>query len=647
MRLASMAISNYLSFGEDGCEVQFEGCTGLVGENNAGKSNLMRAVRLLCEGRAATIGRTSFYREKAERPIEVAGVFVGLTAREKAELTPWLCGDELKLRRQFELAEDGEEDDEEKAETSIWCVVRRPKEEWLDHDAINMEVVKKMSGEAQQLVIGDTCFADKVANPDKPTVKAWKDAAAWFRAHRAEAIEWRDEEKPNPKGLRQVLQHWLPEVIHVQAVRELADEAKVLKTNPFGRIVARLVSSIPEEDRGVMQAGLAEPLARLNREAGEQRLPSFGTLDQELNKRLREHMECDLDVRVEPPDMESLIRDCVRLYADDGGHVTDVAHKGHGLQRAVIFALFRAYADREQIFGAGAGSERSCVFLIEEPELYLHPHLQRASFGTLRRLGESRDQVVYSTHSPLFVDASLFDLIRIVRSDGGAGERRTRVSDLPMQALVDDALARGDDACTPEAIREEYANACDVRHGEGLFAKRVLVVEGQSEEAALPLYAEAVLGHSLDRDSVSVVCSGGVGGVPRLCRVYGGLGVPFYPLVDWHGGTTEVSVRQVADLFGQALPEAPCTQIGPEWGVLEEKWEAQCEAEIPGYAELVAAAQATTQCDSKPVIARCIARELVRRGAGEGNPASYVPQFVREIIERGTACELHPGVLKT
>ncbi|MEM3627424.1 MAG: AAA family ATPase [Candidatus Bathyarchaeia archaeon] len=59
---------------------------------------------------------------------------------------------------------------------------------------------------------------------------------------------------------------------------------------------------------------------------------------------------------------------------------------------------------------------------IEEPELYQHPDRQRYLARALSKLTEQgipgvakQIQVIYSTHSPLFIDLEHFDSIRIFR----------------------------------------------------------------------------------------------------------------------------------------------------------------------------------------------------------------------------------------
>ncbi|NIN69983.1 MAG: AAA family ATPase, partial [Anaerolineae bacterium] len=61
--------------------------------------------------------------------------------------------------------------------------------------------------------------------------------------------------------------------------------------------------------------------------------------------------------------------------------------------------------------------ERTTVFAIEEPELYLHPQCQRTYRSVFTEIAGGVDQVIYSTQSSLFVDIGRFDEVCIMRRE--------------------------------------------------------------------------------------------------------------------------------------------------------------------------------------------------------------------------------------
>lgn len=71
----------------------------------------------------------------------------------------------------------------------------------------------------------------------KPNVGTWKQKAKEFMEEYKYAIPFSLKEIENPKGYPGVLKGALPEFIYVPAVRDISDEAKVSRNNPFGQLI--------------------------------------------------------------------------------------------------------------------------------------------------------------------------------------------------------------------------------------------------------------------------------------------------------------------------------------------------------------------------------------------------------------------------
>lgn len=83
-----------------------------------------------------------------------------------------------------------------------------------------------------------------------------------------------------------------------------------------------------------------------------------------------------------------------------------IAERGTGFQSAMVLGILRYVASRsDQTAG-------KVVFVIEEPEAFLHPQTQRAMAKILRDIS-SDAQLLVTTHSPVLVDS--FSVRRIVR----------------------------------------------------------------------------------------------------------------------------------------------------------------------------------------------------------------------------------------
>ncbi len=78
-------------------------------------------------------------------------------------------------------------------------------------------------------------------------------------------------------------------------------------------------------------------------------------------------------------------------YNRERGSYLPVTKLGKGMRSIYILSLLEAYIDEK--------NRNSCMILMEDPEIFLHPKLQKAAGEVLYRLSK-KNQVVFSTHSP-------------------------------------------------------------------------------------------------------------------------------------------------------------------------------------------------------------------------------------------------------
>ncbi|WP_352449778.1 MULTISPECIES: AAA family ATPase [unclassified Mesorhizobium] len=122
--------------------------------------------------------------------------------------------------------------------------------------------------------------------------------------------------------------------------------------------------------------------------------------------------------------------------------------------------------------------------LIEEPEAHIHTHIQKTLFD---KLNYPNTQVIYSTHSPHISEVSNVENINILGRVGGrceAFQPATRLTPLEV----------GNIQRYLDAVRSNL-----------LFAKSVILVEGDAEEILMPIIIKKVLGVSLDELGVSLI----------------------------------------------------------------------------------------------------------------------------------------------
>lgn len=153
------------------------------------------------------------------------------------------------------------------------------------------------------------------------------------------------------------------------------------------------------------------------------------------------------------------------------------------------------------------------VVLIEEPELFLPPQVQRYLYRLLRRLAEKGNQVLYSTHSPSFLNVARLDEIVFTDFEPDSGTTFTQPEPVP-----------------PDEEFRAYSEF-DAARSELFLARAAVLVEGQTERLALPFVFQA-LGHDPDREGISIIECGGKPNIPVIARVARAVGVPFLAVHD-------------------------------------------------------------------------------------------------------------------
>jgi predicted ATP-dependent endonuclease of OLD family len=199
----------------------------------------------------------------------------------------------------------------------------------------------------------------------------------------------------------------------------------------------------------------------------------------------------------------------LELYVDEMGIESPAGEVGSGLQSAIVVGIFRTY---EELKKSGA------IFVVEEPEIFLHPQKARYFAGVLARLADQGNQVMVSTHSPVFVQIDRPETVAVVRRTAEKGTWVRKAAKVDLAATERQALR----------LMTEF----DAQRNELFFAKRVMFVEGMTEKVALPLAFRA-LGFDVNREGISVVECGGKTKLSLFVRVAKALEIPYVALVDY------------------------------------------------------------------------------------------------------------------
>lgn len=625
MRLSYVKIQNFKSCRN--VELEIGGLHALVGSNNAGKSNILHALDFLFNPSVKKLSEDSFWNKRTDLGIRVEAVFTDLDEHEKQKLDPYLSSDgSFFIAREAILSvkDSSSEFDNQESKYLINQQYKKsiPNIDWLQLDLINGQRIGEWWENKDELIVKGHKFADYFQS--KPTVSDWKKQAQKFIDEHSQDIEFIDKWIANPQGYANVFKNSLPCFVMVPAVKDVSDESKGTKSSPFGKLIYSIIDQISAAHRKQIKSLINEITNHLNRNDQETRIPIITQTEQELKYLLNDIFpNCDLEIQFETPSFEMLMS-TPKIFIDDGLK-NSVENKGHGLQRAVIFAILRRYADLVSV--TDSGEKKRMIIAIEEPELYMHPQAQRTLRSVFKRIADSGDQVIYSTHSSLMVDVAYFDeIIRVENVKERYESFDTNVSyayQITMQKLIQDLSIRYPNTNPSDlSIREHYSNAYNPRRNEGFFATRIVLVEGMTEEYSLPIYADHIEGCSFDPQGVSVVDCGGKCSMDRLYRIFNELHIPCYIIIDYDHGNKDYDIVQkskdLLKLTGEQDEYHPTLYISDKIAYFPQTFEAYLKTIFSDYDILVDEARSSLGIKSdgsKPLIGRYIARKKCMKDA--------------------------------
>lgn len=220
------------------------------------------------------------------------------------------------------------------------------------------------------------------------------------------------------------------------------------------------------------------------------------------------------DLGIKLPDSRHALRGMLKeavITSRDEIEVS-IAERGTGFQSAMVLGILRYVSSRSN---QTAGR---VVFVIEEPEAFLHPQTQRAMEKILRDIS-SDAQLLVTTHSPVLVDS--FSVRRIVR--------------LPLSPSGMSYEAKRQELS--EAEEGRLSRYCDATNSELVFANAVILVEGHGDKLLVDYLLERITGGAGGHYAmgITVIEASSIDNIPHLVRLAQLFGVRAYIITDKDG----------------------------------------------------------------------------------------------------------------
>ncbi len=663
MRIKSVFIKNFKTFDDKGIALSLANLTAMIGENSIGKSNVLEALDLFFNFSKSKVHTGCFHHDDVGKDIEIGVEFTDFTDREKNifkihidDITKTLTISQkicVKLPEGSSLENvDPDDFDYEESKHGSKYIASNDFEwaNWTDKNPSKANIKKWWKND---LLVGDFDFKSIFEGEGEPSQEEYKKNIWWLWDNHFDAIP-KEKKIGDEKvlGWKSKLKSNLPKYFYVPAVKSIDDDLKVLKNNPFGEMVSWLSDNITKEIKSDFETKaqklVKDSLAKIDLdENGESKMAFINT---QINENLGDCLDCSLEIKFGEPKLSDIVFPAPRLIADDG-YRSDIVQKGHGVQRLCILSLLRTYND----FKRKNNSELSSVILaIEEPEIYLHPPIKRYTYKMLRELSEGDDQILYTTHDDYFVSVENFDEIRLFRKFAKKGEKvRSKVYEFSVEQLVMEYKNRYNIDVDPDSLRHRFGHICDESKNEGFFARKVILVEGDTEKYALPMYFEKK-GLSLDAERICIITAGSVDCITYLYIMFNEFHVPCYVIFD--GDKPSVKLEElsgsakdnaekkskrnkelysflkhdVGDSAGYFFPE---TMVADSFSVWEKDFEDSFHKNLARYSDLKSGAKRMYGNDSKPLTARYISSEICSKYPEE------IPDLVDEMVSKIKECK--------
>jgi len=227
-------------------------------------------------------------------------------------------------------------------------------------------------------------------------------------------------------GAKNISQAKLGTVVYIPEVSKTDETLKLTGPSPLRNVITFVMKKVVKTSKSFesLNTAFEEFNNKFSEEASEDGF-SLNKLGEEINNSLKE-WEVEFNLNINPVRTEGIIKNLVSHYVIDKNldKEIDVKCLGQGLQRHLIYTLLKLSSQytENKTYEKKEFSPELTLILFEEPEAFLHPGQQEFLNISLEELSsEKGQQIIISTHSPIFVSkniAVISNLVKLKRENG-------------------------------------------------------------------------------------------------------------------------------------------------------------------------------------------------------------------------------------
>jgi putative ATP-dependent endonuclease of OLD family len=266
----------------------------------------------------------------------------------------------------------------------------------------------------------------------------------------------------------------------IKALRDVVSDFHSNRTNPLLTLLKSKSGDISDSDF----QPIADLIGTLNGQIED--LPDICDVRNDIVSTVADavgetYSPNSISVRSGVPDESDQLFHSLKVFVDE----TNDGHEG-GIQEMILGGANLLYLTLKLLEFKYQKANQSIAnfLLIEEPESHIHTHIQKSLFDNINY---ENTQIIYSTHSSHISEVSNIKNMNVIGFVDGFCEVFQ-----PSAGLADEKVG----------FVERYLDAI---RSNLLFARSVVLVEGDAEEILIPILLKNVLGLILDEIGISLV----------------------------------------------------------------------------------------------------------------------------------------------
>lgn len=511
-------------------EINLAPTTLLVGANNAGKTSFLKALHLALGADRRSLSKDDFHDDGSGEKADSKDILIDI------RIVPF----------DFEKSKRKNAFDENWVEKVFGALIKTDND---DREFICFrtrgfyDILKGYSFESLEL---QNWEAFQTLDENKIILSTWKDTVAKTKFSKMDAIP----------------------LFFIDAQRDILTDLKD-RSSYLGKLTERL------EIKDAQIKSIEEQLNKINSDIVNESpiLEHLKITLQELSKTVNSQ---GTGVEISP--INKKIRDIGRnlniLFKDTDKDSLPLDYHGMGTRSwASVLTLNAFISWNENSKNENKKDPFFPIIALEEPESHLHPNAQRHLY---KQLIEITGQKIISTHSPFIAaqseltnlrhfyknHSSLLSIGQIELSD--RDEEQIKVLMEEIEQNPENADIRKNNSIKKKEILERKRgkiNSEDYRkikrevmntRGELIFAKAIILFEGETEEQALPIFAEKYFARYPFELGLNFIGVGGKDKYIPFLSLAKFLNIPWFIFSDADGNTVNEVKNQIKEVFGDS-----------------------------------------------------------------------------------------------